>query len=313
MARKKKHPGHENHERWLVSYADFITLLFAFFVVMFASSQADKGKAQQVSDSVKRALEENHVAAAVAAILGGTTADKGKGNAQMKGPGGAVHAETPPPPPPKTGSGPTPDMAGSVNVLKSELQEEIAKGMLQVTLDQRGVVVSLRQAAFFPSGQDVIDPSTHTVFVKLGDIIRKMPNKVRLEGHTDSDPIHNGRFRSNWELSAARSVALLELLTSRYEIASARLSVAGYAETVPVADNTTPNNKALNRRVDVVILNEFGMHGEPKPAPGITPPATTTAAVPAAAAHPAPPAPDPPARKGTRTGARNAQAKSARH
>src|SRR5580658_1313411 len=92
VARKKKPPEHENHERWLVSYADFITLLFAFFVVMFATSQTDKGKAQQVSDSVKRALEGEKMSQVVAAILGGTVSDTGKGNAMMHGPGGARQA-----------------------------------------------------------------------------------------------------------------------------------------------------------------------------------------------------------------------------
>src|ERR1700691_5828110 len=90
MARKKKIPERENHERWLVSYADFITLLFAFFVVMFATSQTDKGKAQQVSDSVKRALEGEKITQVIAAILGGTVSDTGKGNAMLRGPGGAA-------------------------------------------------------------------------------------------------------------------------------------------------------------------------------------------------------------------------------
>src|SRR5580692_4514750 len=92
VARKKRVPEHENHERWLISYADFITLLFAFFVVMFATSQADKGKAQQVSDSVKKALDGEKITAVLAAILGGTVTDKGKGNAMMHGPGGAQKA-----------------------------------------------------------------------------------------------------------------------------------------------------------------------------------------------------------------------------
>ena len=94
--RRKKHPEHANHERWLISYADFITLLFAFFVVMFATSQTDKSKAQQVSDSVKRAIEEGaHASSVMAAILGGAADDKGKGNAAQRGPGGVVKpAET---------------------------------------------------------------------------------------------------------------------------------------------------------------------------------------------------------------------------
>ncbi|MEO7653267.1 MAG: flagellar motor protein MotB, partial [Bryobacteraceae bacterium] len=89
MARRRRIPSHENHERWLVSYADFITLLFAFFVVMFASSQADKGKAQQMSDSIKRALKDDQVASAIYGILGGAVGIKAQGNSQMKGPGGA--------------------------------------------------------------------------------------------------------------------------------------------------------------------------------------------------------------------------------
>src|SRR5271166_935970 len=96
MARKKKAPEHENHERWLVSYADFITLLFAFFVVMFATSQADKGKAQQVSDSVKKALEGDKMSTVIAAVLGGTKNDVGQGNAQMRGPGGEKRLEPAP-------------------------------------------------------------------------------------------------------------------------------------------------------------------------------------------------------------------------
>src|SRR5207302_7349236 len=100
---KKKHAEHANHERWLVSYADFITLLFAFFVVMFASSQTDKSKAQQVSDSVRQALEHGGMSAAIKEILGGTVDEKGKGNAQLKGPGGTQKSSrNPPPAPPAT-------------------------------------------------------------------------------------------------------------------------------------------------------------------------------------------------------------------
>ena len=101
MARKKKHGGHENHERWLVSYADFITLLFAFFVVMFASTQTDKARARQISQAVEKALEQGKsvsVPPQVAKVLGGTVDDKGQGNAQMRGPGGAKKENKEPPP-----------------------------------------------------------------------------------------------------------------------------------------------------------------------------------------------------------------------
>jgi chemotaxis protein MotB len=87
---------------------------------------------------------------------------------------------------------------------------------------------------------------------------------VRLEGHTDSVPIHNSRFRSNWELSAARSIALLTLLTDEYGVSHERISIAGYADTTPVASNETDDGRTRNRRVDVVILNETGSQGEPE-------------------------------------------------
>lgn len=275
MSRRKKHAGHENHERWLVSYADFITLLFAFFVVMFASSQADRGKAQQVSDSVRRALEHDQIATVLAGILGGTTDSRGKGNAQMKGPGGVRTAQPAKPKPEDDAR--VRELLPSMNVLREQLKREIDTGMLQVSLEARGLVVSLKQAAFFPSGQDTIAKETYPIFEKLSQAIGRLPNKIRLEGHTDSDPIHNARFRSNWDLSAARGVALLELLTSRFGIDPARLSIAGYADTAPVAGNDTPENKARNRRVDVVILNDFGMHGEPSAAAAqpASPPPTT--------------------------------------
>ena len=147
MARKKPHAEHENHERWLVSYADFITLMFAFFVVMFASSQTDKAKAQQVSESVKKALEDGGVRAAVHEILGGTVDDTGKGNAQMRGPGGAQKSA-------KEAADIPAELVPSMEYLTKALEKEIAEGKVDVRLEPRGLVVSLRQAAFFPSGED---------------------------------------------------------------------------------------------------------------------------------------------------------------
>ncbi|MGH9723140.1 MAG: flagellar motor protein MotB [Bryobacteraceae bacterium] len=270
MARRKKHAQHENHERWLVSYADFITLLFAFFVVMFATSQTDKGKAQRVSDSIKRALEEDQFAAAVAGILGGTVGKKDKGNSQMKGPGGADKMSVSPGPAENDG-GPAP-LAQSLELLRAQLKEEIANGMLQVKMEARGLVVSLQQAAFFPSGQDTVDPGTFHTLEKLAATLAKLPNKIRLEGHTDSVPIRTSKFRSNWDLSSARGVVVLELLQTRYEIPAARLSVGGYGETIPVDTNDTVEGRAHNRRVDIVILNELGMHGEPVKDTGVAAP-----------------------------------------
>jgi chemotaxis protein MotB len=258
MARRRKPEEPANHERWLVSYADFITLLFAFFVVMFATSQADHSKAARVSESVSKALEDGQVKSVLAAILGGTRDDKGKGNAMMKGPGGAkpvVHENKP-----------AADLAGSLVALRTALKPEIEKGQLRVSLEQRGLVISLREAAFFASGDDAVYPGTYASIEKIARAIAALPSQVRLEGHTDSVPIHNSRFRSNWELSAGRSIAVLELLVSRFDIPPRRLGVAGYADTVPVESNDSEEGRAHNRRVDVVILNESGLGPEPKPA-----------------------------------------------
>jgi len=247
MRRKKNNHAHESHERWLVSYADFITLLFAFFVVMFASSQSDKTKAQAIADSVTRALEKGGIRPAVREILGGTVDERGKGNAQMKGPGGSEAKSSP---------ASAAELTPSLNYLTEALQNEIKQGKIEVHLEPRGLVVSLRQATFFPSGEDTIDPATSPIIDKIVATLRQLPNGVRLEGHTDSNPIHTERFRSNWDLSAARAISMLNLLTTQYGIGRDRLAVAGYADTVPADTNETADGRAHNRRVDIVILNQ---------------------------------------------------------
>jgi len=257
MARKKRHPEHENNERWMVSYADFITLMFAFFVVMFATSQTDKAKAQQVSDSVKQALDKGGVAAAVHEILGGTVDEKGKGNAQMKGPGGSEKAKALPQPIVMA------ELSPSMQYLNKELQAEIHDGKIEMHLEPRGLVLSLRQATFFPSGEDAIDPQTYPIVEKIAQTIRELPNPVRLEGHTDSVPIHTARFHSNWELSAARSIGMMELLSEHFEIPRQRMAIAGYADTAPLDSNDTLEGRAHNRRVDIVILNQQVVSTEP--------------------------------------------------
>jgi|HubBroStandDraft_2_1064218.scaffolds.fasta_scaffold208617_2 chemotaxis protein MotB len=255
MARQKKHAEHVNHERWLISYADFITLLFAFFVVMFASSQTDKTKAQQISAAVKDALEHGGVPAVVHEILGGTVDDKGKGNAMMKGPGGAekqLPAKTDIPESKVTVT----DLMPSMAYLTRALAQEIKDGKVEVHLDARGLVISLRQAAFFPSGGDDVSLTGLKSIETIAKTVRSVPNPVRLEGHTDSIPMHSQRFPSNWELSTARSIAMLQLFTGRYGISADRFSVAGYAETKPIDSNESAEGRAHNRRVDIVILDQ---------------------------------------------------------
>ncbi|MEI9976893.1 MAG: flagellar motor protein MotB [Ignavibacteriota bacterium] len=251
MVRRKKVVPHANHERWLVSYADFITLLFAFFVVMFASSQTDKAKVRAISYSVSQALDRGGVQAMVHEVLGGTVDDKGQGNAQMKGPGGSE---------PRNALAPMQlrdqELIPKLQYLTDALQTEIKSGKLEIRHEERGLVVSMKEAAFFPSGDDTIKPEAYSAIEKIANILRNSANPIRLEGHTDSRPIHTDRFRSNWELSSARGIAMLELLSTRFGIPHERLAVIGYADTVPIASNETEEGRAKNRRVDLVILNQ---------------------------------------------------------
>jgi chemotaxis protein MotB len=254
MARKKMQHEHANHERWLVSYADFITLLFAFFVVMFAASNADKGRAKQVAESVTEALE-GKVGNKLAFILGGTTEGRKNGNAVVRG----LQSS-------KTDDDVSPEFAEltpSMRKLTKELEAEIRAGRVEVNLHPRGLVISLTQAAFFPSGDDSLDPASYPILGKLADVIGRLPNPVRLEGHTDSMPIRNVRFRSNWELSAARSIALLQTLHTRFAIPEDRMAAVGYADTLSVASNDTEEGRSRNRRVEITILSEMAALGEP--------------------------------------------------
>jgi chemotaxis protein MotB len=263
---RKPTASHESHDRWLVSYADFITLLFAFFVVMFASTQADKTKAKAVSESVKEALEHGQFSAAISTVLG---RGKHENSRPPTNPDRVDKSENlpPKPPPPQQPA----DLTKSLATLQHGLDGELKSGKVGLRLEGRGLVVSLREAAFFASGDDTVAVASEPILAKIAAVIQGFGNPVRLEGHTDSVPIHTSRFRSNWELSVARSIAMLELLRQKFAIAPERLSVAGYAENAPADTNETEEGRAHNRRVDLVILSAEALKAEPAPAPPRTP------------------------------------------
>jgi chemotaxis protein MotB len=266
--RRKHSAAHENHERWLVSYADFITLLFAFFVVMFASSQADKSKAKQVSDSVKEALEHGEFTNAMSTVLG-----RGKHEAARQPPNPVrVNMSENLPPSPGAASEPKAapaDLAKSLGSLQSHLESELKSGKISLRLEGRGLVISLRESTFFASGDDAVSPGSVSILAKIAAETNHIANPIRLEGHTDAVPIHNSRFRSNWELSAARAIAMMEFLHARFDIPPGRMSVAGYAENAPSDTNETSEGRAHNRRVDLVVLSAEAEKIEPKPATGV--------------------------------------------
>jgi chemotaxis protein MotB len=258
MTAKQRRASAENHERWLVSYADFITLLFAFFVVLFASTQGDKGRAKAVSAAVDRALRNGALAPKVVAILGGESENKGRGNATRQI--APVSTKKPDEEPGETKV--APDLNASMQVLAGELQQEIADQKVKLNLEQRGLIVGLEEAAFFDSGDDAVKPTSYPIVEKVARVLGKLPNPLRLEGHTDSVPINNLRFHDNWELSAARSIAMLRVLDERFGIDAARMAVVGYADTARSEPDTTPEARARNRRVDIVVVSGYGMRAE---------------------------------------------------
>jgi chemotaxis protein MotB len=252
---RRKAVEHVNHERWLVSYADFITLLFAFFVVMFATAQGDKSKAKDVSSSVREAFEHGQLSSAVSNVLHGKPDTRKMGNRPVT----TGVPENPPPPAPA-------DLSKSFATLRNGLGPELKSGKVQVKLEGRGLVISLREATFFGSGDNGVAPGSLPILAKIAAVIQPLTNSVRLEGYTDSVPIHNSRFRNNWELSAARSIAMLEVLRDQFQVPPARMAVAGYAENAPADTNDTEEGRAHNRRVDLVVLSAEGQHAEPKAA-----------------------------------------------
>jgi outer membrane protein OmpA-like peptidoglycan-associated protein len=136
------------------------------------------------------------------------------------------------------------------------IQKELEQSNLDVTRDPRGVVISLPQALLFAPGEDHISADALETVGAIGDVLRKIPNNVSLVGHSDAIPIHNRRFRSNWELASARGLRLLELLSSRYGIDESRLSVQSYGSFAPKSTDDTPDGRASNRRVEIVILEK---------------------------------------------------------
>lgn len=229
--------GHgTGHERWLISYADFVTLLLAVFVVLFTSANQGTSRAKEIS------------AAVVEALTNGVLRVK---NPQNSKPGQITQTQTG-------------QLEPSLQILTEQLRRDIEQGTLSVRLESRGLVISLSQAAFFSSGQAAINEEMYPTADRIAKVIAALPNQVRLEGHTDAVPIRNSRYSSNWELSAARSIAVLQLFVERNRIPIGRLSIAGFADTEPLGSNDSEEGRARNRRVDVVILNEVHVNNGSK-------------------------------------------------
>ncbi len=244
-----RHPRSRiNHERWLVSYADFITLLFAFFVVLYAFAKADQRKQVQVSIAIDTAFhtlgifpDTSHRSAYSSSALSGTVQPGFPINVVMSE---DVFSPT--------------KVKDDLNQIHRELQQalsgQIAQHTVSIQMGREGLVISLREAGFFNSGSATPHPETLSTLQAIAMSIGRTPYEVRVEGHTDNVPIHNAEFDSNWELSSARATRIARMLLDLHAISPERLSAAGYAEFHPVANNQTAEGRAENRRVDLVVM-----------------------------------------------------------
>lgn len=140
--------------------------------------------------------------------------------------------------------------------LENLFVEEIAAAKIEISLQPRGLILSLKEAAFFPPGQDAISPEARPVMAKVAEALRQIPGQIRLEGHTDNTPVRSRKFPSNWQLSTARSIAMLKLLTQEFQFPADRLAVAGYGEYHPLESNQAEEGRSKNRRVDLVVLTQ---------------------------------------------------------
>lgn len=247
--RHKLHLTHRvSHERWLVSYADFVTLLFAFFVVLFASGRADQIKQRRVSKAIDYAFQS----------LGLFTGDQRKDGKVVENPPGTDAAAIPMNivmgeevlSPAQVRQ----DLERVQHQMEQLLSDKVADHTVSIHMGQEGLVISLREAGFFASGSATPQPQTVPTVKRIAEALGKTGYNLRIEGHTDNIPIHTSEFDSNWELSSSRATHIARILLDLGTIQPVRLSVAGYGEFHPAASNDTADGRAQNRRVDLVVL-----------------------------------------------------------
>ena len=242
MARKKFDETSDNHERWLISYADFITLLFAFFVVMYALSVVNEGKYRVFSDALGSAFggraslpRPASEAAAAAVIALPDLAARRRAEALRR------ERER---------------LTALARALTSTLAPLVKEGKVRVTQNSRGVSVEINASVLFNSGDAILHADSREALRALAVLLRDDPHTLQVEGHTDPAPIRSSTFPSNWELSAARASAVVRLFIDS-GVAQTRMTVVGHGSNLPVAANDDPEGRARNRRVAVTILSEL--------------------------------------------------------
>jgi chemotaxis protein MotB len=235
------HRSRVTHDRWLVSYADFITLLFAFFVVLYAFAKADQKKQAEISTAIDSAFRSLGVLPDAA--RGPSDADPSRTSVNS-----VMSEELVLPAKVKD------DLENMRRELEKTLSGQVAHGTVSIQMGRDGLIISLREAGFFDSGSATPRPEMQNTLRQIVASVGRTPYDVRIEGHTDNISIHNDDFDSNWELSSARATRIARIILALDVIPPERLSAAGYAEFHPIDSNATAEGRAKNRRVDLVIL-----------------------------------------------------------
>ncbi|TCK18821.1 chemotaxis protein MotB [Thiogranum longum] len=279
MARRKRVEEHENHDRWLVSYADFITLLFAFFVVMYSISSVNEGKYRVLSDSMvaafadpTRSMEPVQIGDLMRSPIQSENPlnrnkpvielfrlplperdirerlDKKLKEEREKA---AHEAEEKAARQEKEIDAASEALADSIEQAMSELMDN---GLIDVRRDKRWIEVEIKSSILFGSGSAELAAGAQPVLRKLAEKLAPLNNTIHVEGFTDNVPIDNFEFRSNWELSAARAASVVHLFT-RLGVSPERMAAIGYGEYRPIASNDTPEGRSRNRRVVLVIMS----------------------------------------------------------
>ncbi|OIR15936.1 motility protein B [mine drainage metagenome] len=252
MARRPKRAEHDNHERWMVSYADFITLLFAFFVVMYGISSVNEGKYRVFSVSVNQAFGANGKAGEGSGIK--LTEDEiffkslvDRRNARLAEKQRKQNER----------------MQNLAQTLNAAMATFVKSGQMNVSQNGRGVELEINASALFNQGEADIQPEAKKTLADAAKVLADNDFAIEVEGHTDNMPISTNRFPSNWELSSARASSVVRLFIDQGIIAK-RLKAVGEADNQPVVPNDTPENRARNRRVTITVLSP-----EPEAEPAI--------------------------------------------
>ena len=233
---KKKHEEHENHERWLVSYADFITLLFAFFVVMYSVSSVNEGKYRTLSESMLSAFTNHKPLGQMSVVPLPMEQTRPAMETELKE---------------------RPDdfqvylkVANSLDTIKGK------QGDVSVQNTARGISIKIKNEVAFDSGSADMQPAVREMLDLIAALVKDLPNLISIEGHTDAIPIRTQQYPSNWELSASRATALVRYFINQHQLAPDRFSATGFGGEQPIESNATEEGRAANRRVEIVILRE---------------------------------------------------------